>query len=115
MKKTIKSKSISKTTSLNCWNILIVWETYDPRYTEVIIYYKNDDNKGNKEVNDIYLSMGYRRKELKPYNEFRELHEAFIPYKRRGVYVLEHNKDDIEAEKDRWAEIRKAQVLFGND
>jgi len=114
-KNDIKNKNTESKAELHCGNVLMIWDTLDFRRTEITIYYKTNDNLGNKEVNDIRTKgFWYTRTKLEPYKEFWELNEAFIKYQRRWVYVKEHNKEYREADKERWKHIRNAPFIWLN-
>lgn len=77
------------------------------------VFYLTDDNVTNKEIDSIIKDMGYTRSRLHKSHPLIEVREGF-DYKWKGIYISNDHLSDIEAEHNRWENIRKAPILHGN-
>lgn len=73
-------------------------------------YYLSDDNKKNKEVNDIIIDMWYTRNRLVKSYPLVEVW-LWFEYKRMWIYISTDKLDMIQAERDRREHIRNAPII----
>lgn len=82
---------------------------YDAQWL-LYAYYLSDDNKKNKEINDIICDMWYTRNRLVKNYPLVEV-QLWFEYRRMGIYISNEHIDEIKAERDRRANIRNADIL----